>query len=290
MSGIAGAVVGGDDKSVNLAAGAGANAAANNYLLHPDRTALNAAKAKLSASIADCNLACKDEAQKEVTRLEALDKANDDKWKSACDTNPSSPECTSQTKYTSLDLETQAKSARQPTVLNSLSTPTVTPTAACANNDPDCKAGISAGRNGDQYGRPDYLAVQVGVFGTGGSLSLNLHTGDLFWGLSQSVPVTPSLNLVTGNINGNSGPTSSEKGAVTNDFLGGASVQAGGCTSVICISGNKSIGGKEALEVGVGLPSPPTPVGGAGVSFPLPFRLPIGTPLQPIPPSVKEKP
>jgi hypothetical protein len=36
MSGVAGALVGGDAKSVNLAAATGANSAANNYLLHPE--------------------------------------------------------------------------------------------------------------------------------------------------------------------------------------------------------------------------------------------------------------
>jgi filamentous hemagglutinin len=75
MSGVAGAIVGGDAKSVSLAASTGANAAANNYLNHASAMRLSALRGQ-----ANCDTNCKTE----IKTLETLDTANN-KALAACE-------------------------------------------------------------------------------------------------------------------------------------------------------------------------------------------------------------
>jgi hypothetical protein len=85
MAGIAAAITGGDASAINLAAAAGGNAAANNYLNHTEN------KARLAA--ADLCAEGDEEACKQRDTLVAMDKRRDEELKQACQGNPNSADC-----------------------------------------------------------------------------------------------------------------------------------------------------------------------------------------------------
>jgi hypothetical protein len=86
MSGVAGALVGGDAQSVNIAASTGANAAANNYLNHAelkDKLALEKQKTAACAGAGAGTAACA-QASSDLDKLISLDVGRDKMLRESC--------------------------------------------------------------------------------------------------------------------------------------------------------------------------------------------------------------
>lgn len=121
---------------------------------------------------------------------------------------------------------------------------------------------------------PDYLAINASGLGPGGSVAVNLHSGQVYAGGSGGVPLVPSTGFAFGWIAPNLGLPSAERSSNTADFLAGAGISGTLCR-VICIGINHSYGGNTAFELGAGFKTPAKGVSGStGVMYPV-FSLPF---------------
>ncbi|WP_415869056.1 hemagglutinin repeat-containing protein [Burkholderia ubonensis] len=125
---------------------------------------------------------------------------------------------------------------------------------------------------------PDYVAVNGSGLGLAGSISLNLHNGQIYVGAGGSVPVAPGASVTFGFVPSNYGLPNAVQGDNTDQLLAGGSYSAAGCAYGVCLGGNHAIGGATAVEVGLGLGVPTKGISlggsaGTGVSLPV-FKLP----------------
>ncbi|HDR9160209.1 TPA: hemagglutinin repeat-containing protein [Burkholderia vietnamiensis] len=125
---------------------------------------------------------------------------------------------------------------------------------------------------------PDYVAVNGSGLGLAGSISLNLHNGQIYVGAGGSVPVAPGASVTFGFVPSNYGLPNAVQGDNTDQLLAGGSYSAAACAYGVCLGGNHAIGGATAVEVGLGLGAPTKGISlggsaGTGVSLPV-FKLP----------------
>jgi filamentous hemagglutinin len=125
---------------------------------------------------------------------------------------------------------------------------------------------------------PDYVAVNGNALGLSGSLSMNLHNGQVYVGAGGSVPVAPSASVTLGWLPSNYGLPNAVQGENTDQLLGGGSYSVAACAYGACFGGNHAIGGATAVEVGLGIGASTKAInlGGSastGVSLPV-FKLP----------------
>ncbi|WP_392397933.1 hemagglutinin repeat-containing protein [Ralstonia mojiangensis] len=100
--------------------------------------------------------------------------------------------------------------------------------------------------------QPDYVSVNRTGGTLAGNLSLNLDTGQLYAGGGKALPMAPSWSIMWGTIFGK-GDNKADYGTQTGDFLAGGSYAASACLG-LCLGFNHSIGGKTAIEYGIGAP------------------------------------
>jgi filamentous hemagglutinin len=140
----------------------------------------------------------------------------------------------------------------------------------------DEKVDQSSMRSGMAVQRPgkiDYLTVRAGA-GPGVSISVNLHTGKIYGGLTIAASREKWAGIVFGLILDNVGKDSRDKARLTNDFLAGQSVGGNACLFGMCGGLNHAVGGKTSVEVGVGfggVTRTPTPGGNADGGSSIPF-------------------
>lgn len=121
---------------------------------------------------------------------------------------------------------------------------------------------------------PDYVVMNGSGFSGGGSVALNMHTGQIYGGGSGNIPVRPGANLSLGYLPTNLGASSNAAGINTANLLTGAGINGSACY-VLCVGLNHSYGGDTAIEVGAGIGTPAK--GGSGSTsvmkplFSLPF-------------------
>ena len=125
---------------------------------------------------------------------------------------------------------------------------------------------------------PDYVAVNGNALGLAGSLSMNLHNGQVYVGAGGSVPVAPGASVTLGWLPSNYGLPNAVQGENTDQLLGGGSYSVAACAYGACFGGNHAIGGATAVEVGLGIGASTKAInlGGSastGVSLPV-FKLP----------------
>lgn len=125
---------------------------------------------------------------------------------------------------------------------------------------------------------PDYVAVNGSGLGLAGSISLNLHNGQIYVGAGGSVPVAPGASVTFGFVPSNYGLPNAVQGDNTDQLLAGGSYSAAACAYGVCLGGNHAIGGATAVEVSLGLGAPTKGISlggsaGTGVSLPV-FKLP----------------
>ncbi|MFC0087372.1 hemagglutinin repeat-containing protein, partial [Dyella flava] len=121
---------------------------------------------------------------------------------------------------------------------------------------------------------PDYISVSGGGLGLGGSIALNVHTGQVYAGGSGNTPVLPGASFAAGWLPSNLGESSATSAGNTRDFLTGASFNTSLC-AILCAGANHAYGGDTAIELGGGIKVPAK--GGAistGVMAPI-FSLPF---------------
>jgi hypothetical protein len=121
---------------------------------------------------------------------------------------------------------------------------------------------------------PDYVSVNGGGLGLGGSIALNMHTGQMYVGGSGSAPVVPGASFAAGWLPNNLGQLSGVSATNTRDFLTGASFDASAC-AILCLGANHAYGGDTAIEIGGGIKVPAKggafSTGGMVPVFTLPF-------------------
>ncbi|RBL87446.1 hypothetical protein DDE05_03535, partial [Streptomyces cavourensis] len=140
----------------------------------------------------------------------------------------------------------------------------------CSIGMGDCQAGISYGRPGNEYSRPDYVSTQFAMIGKGATLSINLYDGQIYISGSSSVPIsTGGGSVVFGSILDRT--PNSGRADIINTYLAGANVQGTYCL-VLCMGVNHAIGGLTAFEWGMGTPGFNGGVGyGVGTGIAIPF-------------------
>ena len=116
----------------------------------------------------------------------------------------------------------------------------------------------AAGFDSEGIPKPNYFAINGSFLGYAGGAAISLDDGSIFVGAGKGIPHSPGVNAVYGYISGNTARSVRDAG-VTAEFLGGAGV-SGGVGRILYIGGNHSIGGRTALEIGLGTP-------GAGVGL-----------------------
>ncbi len=125
---------------------------------------------------------------------------------------------------------------------------------------------------------PDYVALNGSALGLAGSISLNLHNGQIYVGAGGAVPVAPGASITVGWMPSNYGLPNAVQGENTDQFMAGGSYSAAACAYGVCVGGNHAIGGTTAVEVGLGIGAPSKAINlggsaGTGVSLPV-FKLP----------------
>lgn len=121
---------------------------------------------------------------------------------------------------------------------------------------------------------PDYLAINATGLGPGGSVAVNLHSGQVYAGGSGGLPLVPTAGFAFGWIAPNLGLPGAERSSNTADFLSGGSISGTLCR-VICVGINHAYGGNTAFEIGAGFKTPAKGASGStGVMYPL-FVLPF---------------
>jgi len=141
----------------------------------------------------------------------------------------------------------------------------------CSIGNGDCQAGVAYGRSGNEYSRPDYVTLQIAGLGVGGTVTINLHDGRIYVGGGGAVPVVPGASLNFGLLSENIKRNAEQRADKTNEFLQGAGIQGAYC-GWVCSGVNKSIGGENAWEIGVGTPGVSAGTGYGGYTgYKIPF-------------------
>ena len=102
---------------------------------------------------------------------------------------------------------------------------------------------------------PDYISLGGGGLGLGGSIAVNMHTGQIYVGGSSTIPVVPGASFAAGWLPTNLGESPTISANKTAALLSGAGFNASVC-AILCVGGNHAYGGDTAIEVGGGIKVP----------------------------------
>jgi len=271
IGGLTGAVAGQGEQGVYIGAGAAGNAVANNRLLHYDEkerirvaAAGDGAKeerlTRAACYVTQCWAQFPEGSElyrlNHVSAVEAATLTAELGWVAG-------EQRWGLFKYTAFDKTTDRIAS-----ITGLASGTLNGQAAASalgappytGQDADRIAGVPYGRDGSQYGPPDYVSGQVGIFAFSAGGALNLKDGTVFgqWSVGRQYPgftATPGISLTIGNVFGSS------DAADVNSFLGGAGIQGSAflplpVLPIVGIGGgiNHSYGGRTASEFGVSIP------------------------------------
>ncbi len=144
------------------------------------------------------------------------------------------------------------------------------------NTQTDRKSSLAA-MAAQRPGSVDYVTLQAGA-GLGGSVTVNLYNGNVYAGGSISASREKGVGIVFGMIPDNVGMSTTNKAEETDKLLVGQSVGGNGCLYGVCGGLNHSVGGRTAVEVGIGIggvtkQANPSGNGSGGYSLPL-FTIP----------------
>lgn len=246
MSAVAGALVGGPDSAaaVNVAAQMGANAAANNRLLHKNEK-------QVISQMANGDSAKQDRLTDAACAM----------VKCSAQYAPSTPEY--------LDAKASeirgANNTQELTELAKVNQATGLFGYSGMDNANDMFKFTGNVVNKEivqpvkEASSPDYLTIQAGGAGGASSLSVNLHNGDTFLGVSKTnISSGPSGSVVLGKMV-TVIPTGQAKEDAVSEMLSGGSLQGGLCVAGLCGGVNQSIGvpgsnPPTSVEFGVGTP------------------------------------
>ncbi|WP_116142590.1 hypothetical protein [Paraburkholderia sp. BL27I4N3] len=93
----------------------------------------------------------------------------------------------------------------------------------------------------------DYVTLQAGA-GLGGSVTINMHDGNVYAGGSVSASREKGAGVVVGMIPDNVGKTDDQKAEATDNLIKGQSLGGNTCLFGVCGGLNRSVGGQTAVD------------------------------------------